>query len=75
MIAAPLGGLSVDWARTHPVGENNTGSEFWPIGVLGGLIALGFFAGRGEEKRECTRRNRFNPGDLKSPTIRIAGLV
>jgi MFS family permease len=39
MIIAPVLGLAIDLARSHKIGE----SEFWPVGVLGLVIALGFF--------------------------------
>ncbi len=39
MIMAPVLGLAVDLARYHGIGV----SEFWPVGVLGGIIAVGFF--------------------------------
>jgi hypothetical protein len=39
MIIAPLLGLAIDIVRNHGIGA----SEFWPLGVLGAVIALGFF--------------------------------
>jgi len=39
MIIAPVLGLAIDLARDHGVGA----SEFWPMGVLGAVIAIGFF--------------------------------
>jgi hypothetical protein len=39
MIIAPPLGFAIDLARNHGIGS----SEFWPVGVLGALIALGFF--------------------------------
>lgn len=39
MIIAPILGLAVDLARIHGIGA----SEFWPMSVLGVLIALGFY--------------------------------
>ncbi len=38
MVVAPLIGLAVDAAAAR-----GTGSAFWPIGVLGGMVTLGFF--------------------------------
>jgi hypothetical protein len=38
IIAPPLG-FAIDPAQNHGIGA----SEFWPMGVLGALIALGFF--------------------------------
>ncbi len=37
MVVAPLIGLAVDAAA------RGTGGAFWPIGVLGGMVTLGFF--------------------------------
>ncbi|MBW2608947.1 MAG: MFS transporter [Deltaproteobacteria bacterium] len=39
MIIAPVLGLTIDLARDHGIGI----SEFWPIGILGALIAIPFF--------------------------------
>jgi len=39
MIMAPVLGLAIDFVRNQGIGA----SEFWPIGVFGVLIALGFF--------------------------------
>ena len=39
MLIAPFLGLSIDLARQHGIGA----SEFWPVGVLGLCIGLGFF--------------------------------
>ncbi len=39
MIIAPVLGLAIDIVRDHGIGM----SEFWPIGVFGVFIALGFF--------------------------------
>ena len=39
MIIAPVLGLAIDFVRNHGIGV----SEFWPIGVFGVFIALGFF--------------------------------
>ena len=39
MIIAPVLGLAIDLARDHGIGA----SEFWPLGVLGAVIAVGFF--------------------------------
>jgi len=39
MIIAPLLGLAIDIVRYRGIGA----SEFWPLGVLGAVIALGFF--------------------------------
>lgn len=39
MIAAPLLGFIVDIVKQRGIGD----CEFWPVGVLGALIALGFF--------------------------------
>ena len=39
MIIAPLLGLSVDFARINNIGAH----EFWPIGLLGFIIAIIFF--------------------------------
>lgn len=39
MIIAPVLGLAIDLSRYHDIGA----SEFWPVGVLGGVIAVGFF--------------------------------
>jgi MFS family permease len=39
MIIAPVLGLAVDLARYHGIGA----SEFWPVGVLGAAITIGFF--------------------------------
>ncbi|MFC1534746.1 MFS transporter [Thermodesulfobacteriota bacterium] len=39
MIIAPVLGLAIDLARNNGIGV----SEFWPIGGLGVIIALGFF--------------------------------
>ena len=51
MIVAPLLGYAIDLVKSH--GISAPGGEFWPIGVLGALVALGFFltAGRGAAKR------------------------
>ena len=38
MVVAPLIGLAVDAATAR-----GTGGAFWPIGVLGGMVTLGFF--------------------------------
>ena len=38
MIMAPLLGFAVDGVKTHDIGQ----SEFWPIAVLGAVVALGF---------------------------------
>ncbi|MBW1997855.1 MAG: hypothetical protein JRJ29_07805 [Deltaproteobacteria bacterium] len=43
MVIAPVLGLAIDLARSHAIGA----SEFWPIGVIGILIALPFFLTRG----------------------------
>ena len=39
MLIAPLLGLAIDLARQHAIGS----SEFWPVGILGLGIGLGFF--------------------------------
>ena len=39
MIIAPMLGLAIDMARYRGIGA----SEFWPLGVLGAVIAIGFF--------------------------------
>jgi len=39
MIIAPLLGFAIDVVRVHGIGA----SEFWPVGVLGLSIGLGFF--------------------------------
>ena len=39
MLIAPFLGLAIDLAREHGIGA----SEFWPVGVLGLGIGLGFF--------------------------------
>lgn len=39
MLLAPPLGLAVDWARS-----DGTGGAFWPIGALGLVVALAFFA-------------------------------
>jgi MFS family permease len=39
MIIAPALGLAIDFVRNNGIGA----SEFWPMGVLGVVIALGFF--------------------------------
>lgn len=39
MIIAPPLGFAIDLARNHGIGA----SAFWPVGVLGVLISLGFF--------------------------------
>jgi MFS family permease len=39
MIIAPVLGLAIDLARNHGIGA----SQFWPVGVLGLVITLGFF--------------------------------
>ena len=39
MIIAPVLGLSIDLVRNRGIGA----TEFWPIGIFGVLIALGFF--------------------------------
>jgi ABC-type Fe3+ transport system permease subunit len=39
MIIAPVLGLAVDLARDRGIGA----SEFWPLAVLGAVIAIGFF--------------------------------
>jgi len=39
MIIAPLLGLAIDIVRYRAIGA----SEFWPLGVLGAALALGFF--------------------------------
>ncbi len=46
MIIAPVLGLAIDLARDQGIGA----SEFWPIGVLGLLITLGFFLTAGKNK-------------------------
>ncbi len=56
MIIAPVLGLAIDLVQSHGVGA----SEFWPIGLLGLVIALGFFlaamkSGRAEQKREGSK--------------------
>jgi len=50
MIIAPILGLAIDLARNHGIGA----SQFWPVGVLGLMIASGFFltAKKGEELTE-----------------------
>lgn len=56
MILAPLLGLGVEAARQNGMG----GSEFWPVGLVGGGIALAFAcwsiagAAGGGKKSECT---------------------
>ena len=45
MIIAPVLGLAIDFVRNQGIGE----SEFWPIGVFGLLITLGFFLTAREE--------------------------
>ena len=56
MILAPLLGLGVEAARQHGMG----GSAFWPVGLVGGGIALAFAYGSiagaagGGKKSECT---------------------
>ena len=39
MIIAPLLGLAIDIMRYRGIGT----SEFWPLGIIGAVIALGFF--------------------------------
>ena len=39
MVLAPMLGLAVDLARYNGMGA----SPFWPVGVLGGMIAVGFY--------------------------------
>ena len=39
MLIAPFLGLAIDLAREHGIGA----SEFWPVGILGLGIGLGFF--------------------------------
>ena len=39
MIIAPLLGLAIDLTKAHEIGAG----EFWPVGVMGALIALIFF--------------------------------
>jgi len=39
MIIAPLLGLTIDMAGSSHIGS----SEFWPLGILGAIIAAGFF--------------------------------
>ncbi|MBW2344692.1 MAG: hypothetical protein JRF53_11880 [Deltaproteobacteria bacterium] len=39
MVIAPVLGLALDLARNHDIGV----SQFWPVAVLGLMIALGFF--------------------------------
>ena len=41
MIVAPLLGAAIDMVRSH--GICTASGEFWPIGVLGGVVALCFF--------------------------------
>ena len=50
MIIAPVLGLTIDLARSHSIGA----SAFWPMGVMGLLIALGFFltAIKSEQKKQ-----------------------
>ena len=43
MIIAPMLGLAIDMARYRGIGA----SEFWPLGVLGAVIAIGFFLSAG----------------------------
>ncbi len=42
MVFAPSIGFAVDWVSTHGY-IGSSGGEFWPIGLLGFLLALGFF--------------------------------
>ena len=46
MIMAPVLGLAVDLARNQGIGA----SEFWPIGIFGLLITLGFYFTAGNGK-------------------------
>ncbi len=39
MLIAPALGLVIDFVRDHGIGA----SEFWPVGIFGAVIALGFF--------------------------------
>ena len=39
MVIAPVLGLAIDLVRDHGIGA----SEFWPVGILGAMIGLGFF--------------------------------
>lgn len=47
MVMAPVLGLAIDLARNHSIGA----SEFWPIGILGVLITLGFYFTAVNDKR------------------------
>jgi len=51
MIIAPVLGLAIDLVRNHGIGA----SQFWPVGVLGLVIALGFFltAKKGERQEQA----------------------
>jgi MFS family permease len=40
MLLAPLMGFAIDTAQSHSIGAG----AFWPIGVIGLLVGLGFFA-------------------------------
>ena len=56
MIIAPVLGLAIDFVQNQGIGA----SEFWPIGLLGLVIALGFFMTaiqreRAEQKREGSK--------------------
>jgi len=66
MVIAPLLGLAVDLARIHHVGA----SEFWPVGVMGFLIALAFFlTGKGQQGATfaSTHPNRLDPLNPSNP--------
>ena len=62
MIIAPLLGLAIDIVRNHGIGV----SEFWPIGVLGVVIALGFFLTA--MKSEQTEQDECAYNSLKQMT-------
>jgi hypothetical protein len=52
MFIAPPLGLAIDVVKNYGIGV----SEFWPVGVLGALIALGFFlTARNEAQAEHWR--------------------
>ena len=58
MIVAPILGLAIDLVKAR--GMCPEGGEFWPIGVLGTLVALGFFL---TARRALTRKDDATPQD------------
>ena len=65
MIIAPVLGLAIDFVRNHGIGS----SEFWPMGVFGLLIAIGFFlTARESEQVDDPHRHRLGSPSESGPS-------